>query len=171
MPNIKESAESYRQAYLNAKTRKAIEPRIFFKQSNNNTELLRSGKGRYGDGFYTAGALVDRNDMNPPTDSQHSTSPELIMDKSEYTDKQSAMDRGFVGVDIGDGVYYLFPETVQSIPKSESVVATHQHPLKGTKTPIEKRGRKWYIDGNKKGFKSKDAARKHLEADLDFLNA
>ena len=43
--------------------------------------------------------------------------------------------------------------------------------MTGVQTPYTKKGRKWFIEGVDKGFRSKDAVEKYLSGDLDFINA
>ena len=171
MATIKEMAEDYRQAYLNAKHKGQLPPRLFFKQPSNKAEFLKESAGRYGKGFYTPGLLVDRNKDNPPSDAQHSTSPELILEAESFDgDMETAMERGYVGVRYSDDLYYLFPDTVQTLPKGEFGSSLHKHPLSGKETPIDKKGRKWYIRGDDKSFKSKEKAEAYLQRDMSFLN-
>ena len=171
MATIKEMVEQYQQDYLNAKHKNQLPPRLFFKQKDNNSDFLKESKGKFGKGFYTAGLMVDRNKDNPPNDSQHSTSPELILEADKYDgDMTAAVAAGYVGVRFNDEAYYLFPDTVPTLPRGEFGKVTHKHPVSGTETPIEKRGRKWYIEGSDKGFKSREKAERYLESDLDFLN-
>ena len=85
MPEIKEMMEEMRQDYLNAKSRKELPPRIVFTQPNNNSDYLKSTKGKtFGNGFYAVGETVDRNIDDMPPKYQHSTSPELILSDSRF---------------------------------------------------------------------------------------
>ena len=69
------------------------------------------------------------------------------------------------------GSYFLFQDTVMQPPRKEQeLTRVHKHPITGKETPITKRDRRWHIEGINKKFRSKEAAYKFLEQDVEFLN-
>ena len=163
---VDELVNKYQQAYLNAKTRGELSPRIAFKQ-NNRSAFLKSGTGKFGKGAYTKGAIFDRNNENMPKDYQHSTSPELILPLAKFTNQEEAEAAGYVGVKTGDDDYFIFDGTYRVAikePKPEGDHAgTYKDKFTGKEYTYRKDGRRWVIDGLKGKFRSKKDVFAHID--------
>ena len=182
--SFQDELDNYRQIYLNEKNKGRLPPLVFLNQPTNKGTQLRLGKGRFGDGVYASGQIVNRNKDNPPNKYQHAVAPELILDASDFQEKynndMSAADRdGYVGVrydrkeDSDKASYYIFPNTVpvkEDGKTNASNISIHTHPITNKQTKMVRDGVRWSIDGVDKQFRSKEKVIKYLERDIDFLN-
>lgn len=196
-PRLLESLfEEYTQAYLNAKAKGELTPKIFFMQPN--AKNIQESKGRFGLGVYARGKLVDRNVENPPNESLHSTDAMLVLNDKTMLEKYGTtnfkearnqmMQDGYVGFQYDDDLYYLFSNTVP-LTKNKVELRERDTELSTASMDVQKQGNKYiaqningevntvykrggraYIEGQERSYRNVKSAIKALSEDTDFIN-